>query len=138
MRRDRLMTGTKHAAIDFEWLMENSEIGSVPYGVDKTSIGSVETFVLGPKAIYAAEAYVLGLFQLYPLMVYLHKATRGAEKICVELLTRAINLIQNGSLKNTGLPQNHPLVKFAQKPDKIDYALALDDTVIWGDACAHG
>ncbi len=131
MRRDRLMTGTKHAAIDFEWLMENLEIGSVPYGVDKTSIGSVETFVLGPKAIYAAEAYVLGLFQLYPT-VYLHKATRGAEKICVELLTRAINLIENGSLKNTGLPRNHPLVKFAQKPDKIDYALALDDTVIWG------
>src|SRR5712671_3174906 len=85
----------------------------------------------GPKAIYAAEAYVLGLFQLYPT-VYLHKATRGAEKIYSELLARTITLIQNGSVKNTGLPRSHPLVKFAQKPDKIESALALDDTVIWG------
>jgi len=131
VRRDRLMTGIKHAAIDFEWLMENLEIGSVPYGVDETSIGSVETFVLGSKAIYAAEAYVLGLFQLYPTVCF-HKATRGAEKIYAELLARAITLIQNGSAKNTGLPRSHPLVKFAQKPDKIEAVLALDDTVIWG------
>jgi HD superfamily phosphohydrolase len=131
IRRDRLMTGTKHAAIDFEWLMENLEIGSVPYGVDETSIGSVETFVLGPKAIYAAETYVLGLFQLYPT-VYYHKATRGAERIYAELLARTMTLIQNGSLRSTGLPRNHPLVKFAQKPDKIESALGLDDTVIWG------
>ena len=37
MRRDRLMTGTQHAGIDFEWLMENLEIGEVPHGVDETS-----------------------------------------------------------------------------------------------------
>ena len=80
MRRDRLMTGTQHSAIDFDWLLSNLEVASLPTGVDDQQTGSLETFVLGPKASYAAETYILGLFQLYPT-VYLHKATRGAEKV---------------------------------------------------------
>lgn len=131
MQRDRLMTGTQHAGIDFEWLMENLEIGEVEYSVDEIRLKPVQTFVLGRKAIFAAEAYVLGLFQLYPT-IYFHKATRGAEKIYTELLSRAIILIKEGSIEKTGLPKNHPLVKFAQTPENIECALALDDTVIWG------
>ncbi len=131
IRRDRLMVGTEHAGIDFEWLIQNLEVAEVPYGVDETSLGQVRTFVLGPKAIFAAEAYVLGLFQLYPT-VYFHKATRGAEKIYVELLARAVTLVRDGSVKSTGLTASHPLVKFAKDPENIDCAIALDDTVIWG------
>jgi HD superfamily phosphohydrolase len=131
MRRDRLMTGTQHAGIDFEWLMENLEIGEVPHSVDEQQLAPVQTFVLGRKAIFAAEAYVLGLFQLYPT-VYFHKATRGAEKLCLELLARAIKLIQDGSFEKTALPKAHPLVKFALAPDDIESALSLDDTVVWG------
>ena len=131
MRRDRLMTGSQHAGIDFEWLMENLEVGDVEYNVDDTRLKPVQTFVLGRKAIFAAEAYVLGLFQLYPT-VYFHKATRGAEKIYTELLSRTITLIRDGSVDKTGLPKTHPLVKFALTPDNIDCALALDDTVVWG------
>lgn len=131
MRRDRLMSGTKHAGIDFEWLMANLEIGTVPYGVDETPLGEVQTFVLGPKAIFAAEAYVLGLFQLYPT-VYFHKTTRGAEKIYAELLCRIVSLVREGSIDKTGLPPSHPLTKFAKTPDDVECALALDDAVIWG------
>lgn len=134
MRRDRLMTGTQHAGIDFEWLMENLELGDVQHGVDETELKPVRTFVLGRKAIFAAEAYVLGLFQLYPT-VYFHKATRGAEKICAELLARIISLVRDGSLERTGLPKAHPLVKFAQAPSDIECVLALDDTVVWGGLC---
>src|SRR5216683_1640659 len=131
MRRDRLMTGSQHAGIDFEWLVENLEVGEVEHSVAETRLKPVQTFVLGRKAIFAAEAYVLGLFQLYPT-VYFHKATRGAEKIYTELLSRAITLIKDGSVEKTGLPTTHPLVKFAKTPDDIECALALDDTVIWG------
>ena len=131
MRRDRLMTGSQHAGIDFEWLIANLEVGEVEHSVDETRLNPVQTFVLGRKAIFAAEAYVLGLFQLYPT-VYFHKATRGAEKIYTELLSRTIMLIKNGSVEKTGLPKSHPLVKFAQTPDDIECALSLDDTVIWG------
>jgi HD superfamily phosphohydrolase len=131
MRRDRLMTGTQHAGIDFEWLIANLEVDEVASGVDETSLGKVRTFVLGPKAILAAEAYVLGLFQLYPT-VYFHKATRGAEKIYTEMLARTISLVKDGSPNKTGLSEFHPLVKFAKSPENIDCVLALDDTVIWG------
>ena len=122
---------SQHAGIDFEWLVENLEVGEVDYNVGETRLNPVQTFVLGRKAIFAAEAYVLGLFQLYPT-VYLHKATRGAEKIFTELLARTIALIKDGSIEKTGLPGTHPLVKFSQAPDHIDCALALDDTVVWG------
>lgn len=131
MRRDRLMTGTQHSAIDFPWLLSNLEVGEVSYGVDEQAVGKVQTFVLGPKAIYAAEGYVLGLFQLYPT-VYFHKATRGAEKLYTELLARLIQLVKDGSEAQTGLPSSHPLVKFAKAPDDVESALALDDTVVWG------
>lgn len=131
MRRDRLMTGTQHAAIDFAWLMANIEIASLPTGVDDLQTGTVETFVIGPKAIHAAEAYVLGLFQLYPT-VYFHKATRGAEKLFTELLVRVVMLAKDGSAARTGLPDHHPLIRFAQDPENLEIALCLDDTVIWG------
>lgn len=131
MRRDRMMTGTQHAAIDFRWLIANLEIGRVAIGVDDAPLGAVETFVLSPKAIHAAEAFVLGLFQLYPT-VYFHKATRGAEKIFTELLVRVVTIIREESIAATGLPAKHPLVRFARNPEDIDVALMLDDSVVWG------
>jgi uncharacterized protein len=131
MQRDRLMTGTHHGMIDFDWLLSNLDVANVPYGVDGEIVGDVETFVLRPKALHAAEAYLLGLFQLYAT-VYLHKATRGAEKLFTELLSQLIQLAKNGSVAHTGLNDKHPLIRFAKHPEKLDNALALDDAVIAG------
>jgi HD superfamily phosphohydrolase len=131
MRRDRMMTGTQHAAIDFEWLLANLEVGVVQTGVDETHTGEVETFVLGPKAVYAAEAYVLGLFQLYPT-VYFHKTTRCFEKLFSQLLLRLSKMVTDGSGNNTGLDTRHPLFAFCQEPDSLDRILALDDTCVSG------
>ena len=131
MQRDRLMSGSKHSAIDLTWLLANLDIGQVSTGVDDTEVGTIPTFVIGPKAIQAAEAYVLGLFQLYPT-IYFHKATRGAEKLFTELLVRVVELVGDGSLDRTGIPANHPLIKFAQEPEALETALGLDDTVVWG------
>ncbi|WP_166673705.1 HD domain-containing protein [Rhodovulum visakhapatnamense] len=131
MQRDRMMTGSKHSAIDLTWLLANLEIGEVETGVDDAAVGHVPTFVIGPKAIQAAEAYVLGLFQLYPT-IYFHKTTRGAEKLFAEILVRLVMLVKDGEPGKTGLPSNHPLIKFANAPESLDTALALDDTVVWG------
>ena len=125
------MTGTHHGGIDFDWLLSNIEVGEVSHGVDEESLGTVETFVLGPKASYAAEAYLLGLFQLYPT-VYFHKTTRGAEKLFTEILARIIELTQNNSVPETGLSDIHPLVRFVRHPEEIENILNLDDTVLWG------
>lgn len=131
MQRDRLMTGTESSKIDYTWLTANLEIGSIKRGVDEEPLDEVKTFVIGPKAIQAAEAYVLGLFQLYPT-VYFHKATRGAEKLFVELFCRVIELVVDGSHRRTGLPAAHPIVKFAKEPEAISNILNLDDLTIWG------
>ncbi len=131
MRRDRLMTGNRHSSVDFAWLVENLEVGEVDVGVDNLHAGKVPTFIIGPKAIHTAEAYVLGLFQLYPT-VYYHKTTRGAEKIFTELLIRLVKLVQDAKVRIVELPGNHPLVRFAKKPDDVETVLRLDDTVIWG------
>ena len=86
VRRDRLMSGTHLAGVDFEWLIANLEIGELP--PDNTGIRR-QTFVLGPKANYAAESFVVGVFQMYPT-VYLHKTTRGAEKLAQAIPRRSL------------------------------------------------
>lgn len=131
MRRDRLMTGTQHAGIDYEWLLANLEVGTVMRGVDEAQLEPVETFVLGPKAIYAAEAYVLGLFQLYPT-IYFHKTTRCFEKLFSQLLLRLHRLIEDGSGTDTGLPNTHPLFIFCKEPDSLEKILSLDDSCVCG------
>jgi uncharacterized protein len=131
MRRDKLMTGTQHSEIDFTWLMANLKIGEAKYGVDEVEVGAIETLVLDSKARFAAETYVLGLFQLYPT-VYFHKATRSAEKIFTELFLKVVKLIYDSKMSDTGLPSNHPICKFAMEPEIIDNFLGLDDSVIWG------
>ena len=130
MQRDRLMTGLQNSGIDFTWLMANLEIGKIKTGVDEEEVGEVETFILGPKAYYAAETYVLSLFQLYPT-VYLHKTTRAAEKVFSAMFLQIVNLVRDGSRERTGLPQNHPLVRFASEPETLEHVLSLDDTVFW-------
>lgn len=131
MQRDRMMTGVHSGAVDVTWLLQNLEVASVDVTSDEEKIGTIETLVLGPKAFHVAESYVLALFHLYP-NVYFHKATRGAEQLLRALILRLFDLVRSGSAKKTGLPSNHPLIRFAKTPHNLDRALALDDAVFWG------
>ena len=131
MRRDRLMAGTQSSAIDIEWLLANLEVKRVPLDQDGSRVSDVETLVVGQKAVLAAEAYVVGLFQLYPT-IYFHKATRGAEKLFSALLMRVFKLVIDGSVRLVGLPENHPIVLFAKDPENLAAFQMLDDTVVWG------
>ena len=116
------MTGSGRSSVDFPWLLENLWIEDVNTGVDDEETGTVPTFVIGPKAIHAAEAYVLDLFQLYPAVCF-HKTTRGAEKIFTELLVQVIKAVQANGAKDAGLPMNHPLVRFAESPEDLERIL---------------
>jgi HD superfamily phosphohydrolase len=128
VRRDRLMSGTHLAGVDFEWLTANLEIGELP--PDNAGIRR-QTFVLGPKAVYAAESFVTGLFQMYPT-VYLHKTTRGAEKLAQAMLQRLAELVADDSVAATGLPENHPLAKLFKEPENVTVLSDLDDSVVLG------
>ena len=130
MQRDRMMTGLHSSTVDVTWLLQNLEVREVPFSVDNEEVRRVKTLVLGPKAFHVAESYVLALFHLYP-NVYLHKATRGAEMVLRDLIVR-LHALRGEPPSVTGLPGNHPLVRFLAEPASLERALALDDTVLWG------
>ena len=131
IRRDRVMAGSSHGFIDYDWLVSNLGVDSISLGVDDQKVSDLKTFVIGSKGVLAAESYVLGLFQLYPT-IYLHKATRGVEKLFTELMVRVFQLVLDGSVDATGLHMGHPLVSFAKDPTSIEGALCLDDSVVFG------
>ncbi len=131
MQRDRMMTGVQSSGIDLTWLLANLEIASVRTGADQDEGGEIKTLVLGPKAVQTAESYVLSLFHLYP-NVYLHKTTRGAEVMFSALMRRLLRRGAEGHNGQTGLPHNHPILRFAREPERLDRATALDDSVFWG------
>jgi HD superfamily phosphohydrolase len=131
MRRDRMMTGIESSGIDATWLSANLEVASVRTGADDEAAGSVETLILGPKSFYAAENYVLSLFQLYP-NVYFHKATKAAESVFSSLMLRLVGLVRDGNGDRSGLPRRHPIRHFVEEPDRLGNVLALDDTAFWG------
>jgi len=131
MQRDRMMTGVQSSGVDPTWLLANLEVAEVATGADETRSGAVETLVLGPKAVQAAESYVLALFHLYP-NVYLHKTTRGAEMLFQALIRRLVRLHAAGNVIKSGLPPRHPILQFIGDPANLDGAIALDDAVFWG------
>lgn len=131
MQRDRMMTGVQSSSVDPTWLLANLEVAEVSTGADETGSGSIETLVLGPKAVQTAESYVLALFHLYP-NVYLHKTTRGAEMLFQALIRRLVLLSSDGHIEKTGLEKRHPILRFVAEPDNLQRALALDDAVFWG------
>ncbi|HXF89850.1 MAG TPA: HD domain-containing protein [Xanthobacteraceae bacterium] len=136
LRRDRLMTGTGAGAIDFDWLMEQLRVAEVEIEPAEANSGDapqrVPTFCFDPKALPAAEQFLLARYTLHE-QVYLHKTTRCVEQMIAKLLKRAADLIQQGRRADTGLDANHPLVRFFQKDGAtLANFLALDDVVVGG------
>lgn len=134
MQRDRMMTGIQSSGVDPTWLLANLEIADVTLGADDAVMGSVQTLVLGKKAVQTAESYVLALFHLYP-NVYLHKATRGLEMLFGALMRRLVQLHSEGHAQKSGLSVDHPLFRFMAEPADVDRMLALDDAVFLGALC---
>lgn len=129
VRRDRLMTGAQHGGFDYPWLLANLEVDKIPLAIDGDQFAEAESLILGGKAFQAAESYVLGLFHMY-FAVYFHKATRSAEKMLSALISRVGELEEVGEVEKSGLPDNHPVIRFIRSRSLEDY-LALDDFVIW-------
>ena len=109
LQRDRIMTGTEYAGLDWDWLLNNLEVEKLTIGGDdEKNPFEVEGFILSSKGLKAAESYLLGRFHMYT-QVYMHKATRAAEKMLEAVLTRVANLLKSGDPAKTGLPKSHPL-----------------------------
>lgn len=133
LRRDKLMSGTEHGGFDWDWLLNNLEIEDLTIGSDGSEDHiEVPGFVVGHKGLKAAEAYLIGRFHLYT-QVYMHKTTRGAEKMLAALLGRVAELASGELSEDTGLPDGHPLqMYFKSDAPELDQYLFLDDTLIYG------
>ena len=133
LRRDKLMTGTGHGGFDLAWLFNNIEVEKLIIGGEGEDIPiEVEGLILGSKGLKAAEGYLLSRFHLYT-QVYMHKATRAAEKMLGMLLQCLAELISVGNGDKTGLQKNHPLRRYLETDGRtLENYLALDDFTVWG------
>ena len=138
LRRDRLMTGTGAGAIDFDWLMEHVRVADIvidaPEGDTPEDTITVATFCLDPKALPAAEQFLLSRYALHQ-QVYLHKTTRCIEAMIGKLLRRiaAVAAVPDTASAQTGLEQSQVLLRFfAPGGETIENYLALDDLAITG------
>lgn len=135
LRRDRLMTGTGAGAIDFDWLMEQVRVSRIEIEAPDADGGDaralVPTFCLDPKALPAAEQFLLARYTLHE-QVYFHKTTRCIEQMIAKLL-RAVarHAEKSNTVRQTGLAADHPLIRFfGRKGPTLENYLALDDIVV--------
>jgi HD superfamily phosphohydrolase len=128
--RDRYMTGTQSGSIDEDWLLNNLTTQMVKFSQDDDPKPlEIPTFVFTSKARQAAEDFLLARYRLYR-QVYLHKVTRGFEK----LITGLFQYVGNDEVDKSklGIPLNHPLMQFLDPGgETIDLYRRLDDITVW-------
>jgi uncharacterized protein len=135
LQRDRVMTGSGAGAIDLDWLLDNLRVVDVPANsgedTEDSSAETVPVFAFEEKALQSAESFILARFHLYS-QVYLHKTTRGIEKMLTAFLLAFSEEAAKGTKADLAVPKDHPLRAYYAKgtPDLKDY-FALDDAVVW-------
>lgn len=133
LQRDRYMTGTRAGSVDLEWLMRNLIIEDIRLSQeeeDDPSLTTVPTFAFSEKARGAAEDFLLARYRLYT-NVYLHKTTRGFEKVVGALIEW---LGSPGNAQTVGVEGDNPLIRFlvADGDGSVEDYAHLDDIVVWG------
>lgn len=140
--RDRYMTGTGAGSIDVEWLIDNLSTYEINAGQDDDETPSTfPTFVFKPKGRQAAEDFLLARYRLYS-QVYLHKTTRGFEK----LLSALMQLVgeDKADAKRLNLDPNGVLWRFLRPGgETLERYFSLDDMAVWAaiaqlEHCDHG
>lgn len=135
LQRDRMMTGSGAGAIDLDWLLDNLRVEDVRVSSDESPEDpdgeTVQVFAFEEKALQAAESFILARFHLYS-QVYLHKTTRGIEKMLTAFLLAFSEEAAKGAKADLAVPKEHPLRAYYAKatPDLKRY-FALDDAVVW-------
>lgn len=130
LQRDRLMTGVQFGHVDQDWLFDCLRVG-------KVTVGSEDPFdapclYLSPKGRRVAEEYLEARYRLYA-MVYMHKTTRGAEKILEHLLKLFSAEVRSGNITKENFPNSRLFDFFSTNTPDLAMYLKLDDSVIWAE-----
>ncbi len=129
VQRDRLMTGVEFAHLDFDWLLDCLEVGTIT--IDQDEPVEVPCLYLNFKGVQVAEEYLQARFRLYT-MVYMHKTTRAAEKMLDALLKTVTK-----DLRNCELARRDPVLRyFTSESPSLGSYLDLDDAAVWATLAA--
>ncbi len=130
VQRDRLMTGVEFAHLDFDWLLDCLEVGTITID-DRDALVEEPCLYLNFKGVQVAEEYLQARFRLYT-MVYMHKTTRAAEKMLDALLKTVAE-----DFRNCELASRDPVLRyFTSESPSLDSYLDLDDAAVWATLAA--
>lgn len=131
LQRDRYMTGTQAGSVDLEWLLNNLIIEDIALSQEEADAEATvaPTFAFSEKARSAAEDFLLARYRLFS-NVYLHKTTRGFEKVVSALIQW---FGAPGNAERIGLEPDHPLIRFinAESDGSVEDYAQLDDVTVW-------
>ena len=130
LQRDRLMTGVQFGHLDQDWLFDCLRVGKVTVGTDDPF--DADCLYLSTKGRRVAEEYLEARHRLY-VMVYMHKTTRGAEKILEHLLKLFSSDVREGRITPSNFPGSQLLKFFSTTEPPLKAYIGLDDSVIWAE-----
>lgn len=119
--RDSIMTGARYGSFDLEWLINVLTLGEVN--------GEIEVGLDREKGLSIAEDFVMARYYMY-VNVYFHKTTRSAELLIDKILSRALEIYNNGG--NIDIPID--LVEILNKGitnETVKNYINLTDSTIW-------
>lgn len=123
--RDGLMTGVRIGVYDFERIQAMFEVYESEHQGQRAT-----RLAVSYRAREAVEGYLIARFHMFK-QVYLHKATRAAEKMLEATFARASELHQRG--RNVWLPAGGSASSklLAHEPLTSAQFVSLDDTDVW-------
>jgi len=124
LQRDCFFTGVSEGTIGADRIIKMMNIKDNMLVVEEKGIYSIENFLSARRLMY--------------WQVYLHKTTVSAEKMLINLITRAKDLQQSGSNLNASeeflylLSNNFTLADFSNNSHLFETYAGLDDYDLWG------
>jgi len=123
LKRDSFFTGVSEGAIGLDRIISMLNVVNDQIVVEEKGIYSIENFLNARRLMY--------------WQVYLHKASVSAEKMIINLIIRAKELVKSGQTIfatpsfETFLSENISIEDFQQKPQLLETYGQLDDYDIW-------
>ncbi|MBD8487671.1 HD domain-containing protein [Echinicola sp. CAU 1574] len=124
LQRDCFFTGVSEGTIGADRIIKMMNIKDDQIVVEEKGLYSIENFLSARRLMY--------------WQVYLHKTTVSAEKMLINLITRAKDLQQSGTQLEGSeafkymLQNNFTLTDFQNSSDLQEIFASLDDFDIWG------
>lgn len=124
LKRDSFFTGVSEGAIGLERIIHMLNVVDDQVVVEEKAIYSIENFLNARRLMY--------------WQVYLHKTSVSAEKMLINLINRAKELVEAGNdLPASGalkvfLKNRFQITDFQHDPELLKTFGKLDDTDIWG------